>query len=205
MIPEYSTNPVFTTIMFDLIWVWLSAFSFVSLWTPFVRQNSTMQTRALLLLLIPVLLKGDTIREALDTCCGRCVGSSYCSACTTCNYCKYCNSGGSCGVCGGGSGSGGSNRRSGSSGQAPSRIYPQTVVPQSERTAVTIQYYVTATMLNVRSGPGINYLVTDKVAYGTQVRIDNRYNSGWCFIRYYSNGLLLSGFVLMKHLAYYYV
>ncbi len=32
-----------------------------------------------------------------------CTGSASCRACKTCNYCKYCNSGGSCGVCSGGS------------------------------------------------------------------------------------------------------
>jgi uncharacterized protein YgiM (DUF1202 family) len=157
-----------------------------------------MNLRFLTIIIIPVILRGDSVSTALDKCCGRCVGSAYCTACTTCNYCKYCNSGGSCGVCGGGSSFRSENSRRNSS--VPSYTPPKS--SYSKRTY--IQYFVNTSLLNVRSGPGLNYEVIDKISYYTKVKIESEVSSGWCFIKYInSNGYIRNGYVVKRFLSSY--
>lgn len=111
---------------------------------------------------------------AVSNCCegemGKCTGSAYCTACSTCNYCKYCNSGGSCGVC-----SDASNK---SSTYSPRKIdlYPNSTSKNSSAYSnvynmeddIYSEYYLKTLMvntspLNLRRGPGINYLVLDRL------------------------------------------
>ena len=161
-----------------------------------------MNFKAVLILSFSILLGDDPAKNALGECCGRCVGSAYCTACTSCNYCKHCNSGGSCGVCGGGVSK---NSDPGYINKSKSyeRINPPSKEPTNKKRYV--QYYVNTRYLNVRSGPGTSYSVIDKISYYTNVRIERfSTNGGWCYISYYgTNSSLRSGYVVQAYLAYY--
>lgn len=146
------------------------------------------------------MLEGDRARNVLNKCCGKCVGSSNCTACTTCNYCRYCNSGGSCGVCGGGS-----NRRSFGYGNTDGNDSRSNLIPRgSVNKARYIQYYIDTKYVNVRSGPGTEYGIIDRLTYRTNIYVETFCTNGWCFIRYYKANLTLqSGYVANTYIAYY--
>jgi uncharacterized protein YgiM (DUF1202 family) len=157
-----------------------------------------MNLKFLTIVIIPFILRDDSISTVLKECCGKCVGSSYCTACTTCNYCKHCNSGGSCGVCGGGSSFSSENSR-----RNPS--VPSYTPPKSSYSKKTyIQYFVNTSMLNVRSGQGLNYEVIDKISYYTKVKIESELGDGWCFIKCInSNANISNGYVATRYLSSY--
>jgi uncharacterized protein YgiM (DUF1202 family) len=151
-----------------------------------------MPTNALkFLFLISLFLYKDS-GEILKECCGRCVGSAYCTACTTCNYCQHCNSGGSCGVCGGGS-------RPSYNRNSYSPKSPQNTTP-SVQTRVKY-YFVNAPILNVRMSPGLNNSIIDKLKYGEPVRILLLYGSAWAYISYRS---YKTGYVSAAYITYTY-
>lgn len=163
-----------------------------------------MNARYFVFLFFPICLSGDSLPELVAKCCGRCVGSSNCTACTTCNYCKYCNSGGSCGVCGGGrSYTPKTYNKPRSTYDNYDNTYNNSSSGGSPVKTLQVQYFVNATILNVRSGPGIKFPITDKLGYGTKIKIDVSYLNGWCYIIYYDTaGFLSYGYVLKKHLGY---
>lgn len=154
-----------------------------------------------LLLSLPFILEGNSARNALKECCGKCVGSSYCTVCTTCNYCKHCNSGGSCGVCGGGSS--GRGTAYGNTNRGNYRTNPEPKEPLKKTRY--IQYYISTRYLNVRSGPGTTYAIIDKLTYRTNIHVETIYPNGWCFIHYYGYDLTLkSGYVAKVYIDYLY-
>ena len=162
-----------------------------------------VKTKILLLISIPIIFSGNSVTTVLAEYCGRCVGSAYCSACTTCNYCKHCNSGGSCGVCGGGASSRSDyNKRS---PNYPRYTPPTTYSPPTNNyeKKTYIQYFVNTNLLNVRSGPGINYNIIDRIIYAQKVKVEFDLNDGWCYIKYINTyNLMSNGFVSKKYLAY---
>lgn len=123
-------------------------------------------------------------------CCGRCVGSAYCTACKTCNYCAHCNSGGSCGVCAGGA----SGRARYSAPARSPRTSPAVTLPygnsiqyesdfyrESSKAAAVVPtvYRVSAKALYLRAGPGTHYEALASLPRGTQVTVGDRSYSPW--------------------------
>lgn len=157
---------------------------------------------------------------------GRCVGSDYCTACRNCSACKWCNSGGSCGVCGGGS-SRSRSRLSSRQGATslhyydPPRSYKNnssaagynnkgnnrstshffsTVHNSNETDFYPIKKTVNTKTLNVRSGPGTQYDIIDKLfkyelvpTYGTSDK--------WTKVKYYKDDEYYEGYVFSQYLV----
>lgn len=147
-------------------------------------------------LLICLLLFSDTPgsmgRES--GCCGRCVGSAYCTACKTCNYCAHCNSGGSCGVCAGGA----SGRTRYSAPARSSRTSPSVTLLYGNGIPDEPDFYrersrttegtptvsrVSAKALYLRAGPGTSYKAVASLPRGTQVTVSDRSYSPWYQVR----------------------
>lgn len=96
-----------------------------------------------------------------NECCGKCVGSSNCSACSTCNYCKYCNSGGSCGTC-------------------RTSATPKTEKPKT----TTLKHKVISNTLNMRSAPNANATVIYTLSFGNMVTIIEIVNETWAKVSF---------------------
>lgn len=159
-----------------------------------------MSFSTLIFVLVPFLFGGRNFTEALSECCGKCVGSAYCTACKNCSACKHCNSGGTCGVC-----SSGSSRSSRYEyRERPSySTYSISPTPTKEEKKTPLQYFVNTTQLNIRSGPGKNYPVIGKLKFGQPVKIEKQYSKGWCLISYAgSSGVTLVGYVATSYLRY---
>jgi len=118
-------------------------------------------------ILVSTSLFGQETNMIASCCNGktaRCTGSAYCSACKNCKYCKHCNSGGSCGVCSGG------NKKT----SYPSTLRNSSTSIDSKTNLYYLpndifsKYYlknlmVNSEALNLRSGPGTEYLVFEKL------------------------------------------
>lgn len=134
----------------------------------------------------------------------RCTGSSNCRACKNCKYCKHCNSGGSCGVCSGGRSSYRSTTRSARSTPKVRKVYSTTgssiySLPDDPYS----QYYlktliVTNTYLNMRSGPGTNYRIIQKLKKDQLLTFLAMIGS-WVKVRI--KGSKTVGYVHMKYIA----
>lgn len=109
----------------------------------------------------------------LASCCevemiARCTGSAYCNACSDCSRCKHCGNGGSCGVCS----SRYTNNSHNYSTSPNSRKYTKSSRRRSTRksrknrnySTTTINYYVSASFVNLRKGPGTKYAVIMKLS-----------------------------------------
>lgn len=138
----------------------------------------------------------------------RCTGSVSCRACKNCNYCKHCNSGGSCGVCRGGDSSRNScystySRNSSPSGRSYSSSAGNSFYSTPSSTELR-NYYVNAELLNVRSGPSVDYPVIGKLTKG-EVHLGTPSTSSWIKIEIISisNGKLkqITGYVQKKYLS----
>ncbi|MCW3464016.1 SH3 domain-containing protein [Chitinophaga nivalis] len=182
-----------------------------------------MNAKIILLTLFSFMPVRDNVVNAWEACCGKCVGSGYCTACTSCNYCKHCNSGGSCGVCRSSSMSGSSSNSSSSSssgsngssernsgrgleyGSTNNSFYSPGSAPKKRmKKQQQEQYYVNRKYLHVRTGPGEKYTIIDKLNYGTHVYLQGVYTNGWCLIHYYGADLTLkSGYVLRAYIDHY--
>lgn len=152
-----------------------------------------MNLKFFLLLLLPLFNINNSYNKIVEECCGKCVGSGNCRACKNCNYCKYCNSGGSCGVCGGGGG-GSSYERTPKSSSYPNYTPPSATYKKK----VTKLYIVNTKLLNVRSGPGLNYSVIDKIGFATLVTIEKIIGTSWVLIKYNEGGLYKTGYVVKR-------
>lgn len=97
---------------------------------------------------------------------GRCTGSAYCRACTNCSRCGHCNSGGSCGVCGDGS------NQTYSSPKKTKKSFSNYYTSTRE---ISKEYYENETIyisnevINLRSGPGLNYEIIEQIYSGDPV------------------------------------
>ena len=117
----------------------------------------------------------------------KCYGNSPCSACSTCNYCKHCNEGGgTCGVC-----SGSNHKRydykPNKSGGNPTYKYPSGNTPSGTIKKVGDVYKVTASTLNLRSGPSTSYAVIKELPFGTLVSLLST-EGVWLQIKVVSSG-----------------
>jgi uncharacterized protein YgiM (DUF1202 family) len=126
----------------------------------------------------------------------KCTGSANCTACTTCSGCKHCNEGGgTCGVCSSGNHyKGGSNGNSGS-GSIPE--YKPKVIPKPQK-AIGDLYKVSATTLNLRTGPGTSYSIVKELPYGTLVSLVTTSGS-WLQVKVVSSGEI--GYVLSNYIV----
>ena len=145
-----------------------------------------------LLIALPIFFAADNMKAVVDECCGRCVGSSFCTACRNCSRCAHCNSGGSCGVCGGGGSRAYPEYRPRSSGSSPKqRIsnYPTTTVRSRS-------YVTTASSLNVRQYPSTEAPIIAKLPYGTSVQVISVLGD-WALIHFWSNktGYVVKSFI----------
>lgn len=122
----------------------------------------------------------------------KCVGSSSCSACTTCSGCQHCaKSGGTCGVC-----------------SSTKHVPPTTLkkkAPAIEKKSVPVGnsptspsatetklkpiYIVTATTLNLRSGPGESNSIIVPLDLGTEL-IALTSNSTWWKVQVVNTGVI---------------
>lgn len=110
----------------------------------------------------------------LASCCevemiARCTGSVYCNACSDCSRCKHCGNGGSCGVC--------SSRYRNNSQDYSTSSNSRKYTPSSRRrstrkntknrvySTTTTNYYVSASSVNLRKGPGTKYPVIMKLSF----------------------------------------
>ena len=160
--------------------------------------------------------------KLIASCCegegGRCTGSSYCTACTNCSRCKHCNSGGSCGVCAGGSRrttttksyksnstNGSSSSYSGNSSSNSfsknnnNRFYSSETYDLPND--VYSEYYlktliVNAETLNLRSGPGANYEILEKLTKNQEL-VFLAMTGDWVKVRVKSTNTI--GFVNYKY------
>lgn len=145
---------------------------------------------------------------------GRCTGSSYCSACSNCSRCMHCSNGGSCGVCSGGSSSRSNFRpaysTSGSSSKkskarkvksrsysAPTNFYNEKTESANE-TEIQSETFLTVktSILNVRSGPGIEYDVLAILKKGDTIRCIETSSADWIEIEVVETGVV--GYVYKK-------
>ncbi len=139
----------------------------------------------------------------------RCIGASPCMACTTCEYCAHCSNGGSCGVCGGGSRS-----KSYNSNSAPTRSYysnpSATNTAPQKPTARTIYLPANATVsapvLNVRSGPSVEYKLLARLVEGDLVLVTDTAGDKWVKIEvtiFGDNGVsTIEGYVYKNYLSF---
>lgn len=89
----------------------------------------------------------------------KCTGSANCTACTTCSGCRHCKKeGGSCGVCSSSSRNQYRTTPNYSSGSSSSYT-----TKKKDRGYYLKTLVVTSEILNVRSGPGTNYTISDKL------------------------------------------
>lgn len=115
----------------------------------------------------------------------RCSGDAYCRACSNCNYCGHCaGGGGTCGVC-----APSAPRTS----RTASRSYTKTTrsyrgggssgtfapVRQSVDIAVSGDYYVAATTLNLRSAPSADSAVVRVLERNDVVTVQEITNAKW--------------------------
>ena len=139
---------------------------------------------------------GSSLPGANEGCCGRCVGSVYCTACKTCEYCAYCNSGGSCGVC-----SPTSNERNKWEPPPPSRISPSV---SRKNEVINFDHVligqVTAIQLNVRSGPGTEYSILARIPNGTVLNVTLTIYPDWLSTSFFLSGNLIHGYVSKKYI-----
>lgn len=153
-----------------------------------------MKTTLLLILFISFIHQTDDNNKhvitskqrcyTLETNNGKCTGSAYCTTCKNCSRCAHCSNGGSCGVCDSG----------------VKKSYSST---NKKNTSITKKnylvgnnLYVTNTSLNLRSGPGINYEIVEKLSKNDEltfvkkqedwikVIVTNSKNTGWVFYKY---------------------
>lgn len=144
------------------------------------------------------------LNSSIEECCGKCVGSAYCTACTNCSRCKHCSGGGACGVC---SSSNNINRSSKSSnsvrpsepavssGNVYSRFVPPTSNQPKETTfaskksdlitppAAASVAWVNSEVLNVRKGPGTEYEIIGRLSKGDEVRVLENSSGKWILIQ----------------------
>lgn len=126
----------------------------------------------------------------------KCYGNSPCNACTTCSGCKHCNEGGgTCGVCSTGKHYNGGSYGSGGSGSTPE--YKPKVIPKAQK-AVGDLYKVTASTLNLRTGPGTSYTIVKELPYGTLVTLVTTSGS-WLQVKVVSTGE--TGYVLSTYIV----
>lgn len=128
----------------------------------------------------------------------KCYGNTPCNACTTCSGCKHCNEGGgTCGVCSTGNHYSGGSYGNGGSGSVPE--YKPKVVPIQKKAAGDI-YKVTASTLNLRTGPGTTYSIVTELPYGTLVSLVTTSGS-WLQVRVVATGV--TGYVLSTYIVKY--
>jgi len=147
-----------------------------------------MTIRILFFFALFLLRDADSTRE--NSFAGRCVGATNCTACTSCRYCKHCNSGGRCGVCGGGE------------SRETVRSYPNVPATRSsagKHGSNVLQYFVNARWINVRSGPGTDFIIIDRIDNLTPVAVGLTHN-GWCQIFYFKESYR-NGYILRKYLS----
>lgn len=120
----------------------------------------------------------------------KCVGAAPCSACTTCSGCQHCaKDGGTCGIC------------------SSTKNIPSTTIkkksPAVERKSVPVGnspsspttselnpvFIVTATSLNLRSGPGVSNSVLIPLEYGTELIVLTT-NEIWWKVMVVKSGLI---------------
>ncbi len=162
----------------------------------------------ILLLFIGVTEVYSQESTVIASCCssedgGRCTGSAYCTACKNCSGCKHCNSVGSCGVC-----SGGRTVRKKSTSSRKSSTYKtksskiNSINGSTYSTKKTNTYsisdylLVTASTLNMRSGPGTQYKIVEKLSYYDKLKYLDRKGNwlkvkvvesekiGWVYYKY---------------------
>ena len=142
-----------------------------------------------------------TINSALNECCGKCVGSEYCTACTNCSRCAHCSGGGTCGVC-----SSGTTRKSSRSSSSYKRVEPAenayirfapstgssqekgnnntTKKPEPVHLPASTQLVlVNAEVVNIRQGPGTEFEVVGKLYKDDQVTILENTTKKWVLIQ----------------------
>lgn len=96
----------------------------------------------------------------------RCTGSANCTACTTCSGCRHCKKeGGSCGVC-----SSSSSRKQYRATPSYSTGSGSTYTTKKKDRGYYLKtLVVTSTTLNMRSGPGTNFNISDKLYKNDQL------------------------------------
>lgn len=123
---------------------------------------------------------------------GKCTGSGNCNACKTCNYCKYCNSGGSCGVCGKTT----TSRSSTTNNFSNSSKFSDD--PHSPYYLKVLR--VTAKTLNLRTGPGSNYVILKELDQDEELTFLAQ-SGNWVKVRtknFYNN---LTGYIFYKYVV----
>jgi hypothetical protein len=138
-----------------------------------------------------------------DDCCGKCVGSAYCTACTSCQYCKHCNSGGACGMCVGVAPAPSKSKYipSKSVKSKPVSKSPRLVVTPDDSESDTTSFgQVNTTTLNVRSGPGTGWSIVTKLSYGDFIQYIISENSNWYLILDCQNEDAIGGYVAKNYI-----
>ncbi len=155
-----------------------------------------------LLLLILFLLSSNIYSQEklLASCCedkdGRCTGSAYCSACSNCSRCKHCSAGGTCGVCY--SYSAPVKKKSPSTNSSASRrsSSKKSSFKSSSEFDNTSFLIVKSKTLNVRTGPGTNYEVIEKLIKGDFL-IYLSFEKDWIKVKVVDSGK--EGYVYYKY------
>jgi uncharacterized protein YgiM (DUF1202 family) len=136
---------------------------------------------------------------------GRCTGSANCTACSNCSRCGHCGSGGTCGVCSSSRGRSihsnpSSNRSTNNKKKNSSKIRSTS---QSEASSPNhiydsnspVAYYAKGKIVNIRKGPGIEFLVIEKIKQGSKLmKIEE--NGDWIKVKIRKTGT--EGFVYYK-------
>lgn len=144
--------------------------------------------------------------DFLDESCGRCSGTTYCSACSNCSGCKHCSqNGGSCGVCSGGTSIPNKIYSSKKTNSKKSRVTSNKLPLISAEPTTPTQFYeedtviiIVAEKLNVRSGPGLQYSIVTVLTRGDLITVIESNTSDWVKIKLNKNDAV--GYVYGKYL-----
>lgn len=163
-------------------------------------MNPLQPLLSLVLALLLAPAHGQGLSVPGDACCaeGRCTGSAYCTACTNCTRCAYCNSGGSCGVCSRAVDPARNATPPTPASKTPSvgpnsRTYPSIPLnkPNSpDHDKYKVEYWVpevhghalvSASMANLRQGPGMSGEVVARLKAGTLLEV-LAYQGDWIWV-----------------------
>lgn len=122
----------------------------------------------------------------------KCYGYDNCTACTTCSACQYCaKGGGTCGVCSS------SKHTPAKTTKKKTPTIEYKTIPSNNSPSNTIKstsddkdiFIVTASSLNLRSGPGVSFAIIISLEFGTEI-IALTSNGIWWKVRVVNSGLV---------------
>jgi hypothetical protein len=145
---------------------------------------------------------------------GRCSGDAYCTSCSNCSRCAHCGGGGgTCGVCASYSAPKSSyTRPRASSRRSYSRGYSSSSGGSSyassikttrpiTRLAITGDYYITATTLNLRAAPSADAEVVRVLTRNEVVTVQELTNDNWVKVGVSTTEGTVVGYVSRAYLS----